>query len=181
MASENMRYYETNGAAARDAYTLRYTNTASEQLGLPRHLPEEVPVHRKQTRVKVKTAIAPFTMFGFIAAACMMVLVIFGYVQLFEATSRVGRLESQLNQLNQTQIMLQSRYDGSIDLQQVELRATELGMTLPSAEQTVYVNLSGTDRAEIYQQEKSNFVGDVVGAMEQSVSGLIEYLRPSAA
>ena len=181
MATENVRYFETSGAAARDMYALRYTNNGAEQYAQPRHLPEELPVQRKQTRVKVKTAVAPFTMFGIIAAACMMVLVIFGYVQLFEATSRVGKLESQLSRLNQTQIMLQSRYDGSIDLQQVELRAEALGMTLPSAEQTVYVNLSGSDRAEIYHQEKSNFVGDVVGAMEQSVSGLIEYLRPSAA
>ncbi|MBQ1265045.1 MAG: hypothetical protein IIY04_06445 [Oscillospiraceae bacterium] len=181
MANETARIYETSGAAARDVYALRFSSNGAEQLGLPRHLPEEVPVQRKQTRVKVKTAVAPFTMFGIIAAACMMVLVIFGYVQLFEATSRVGKLESQLNQLTQTQIMLQSRYDGSIDLQQVEVRAEALGMTLPSAEQTVYVNLSGSDRAEIYQQEKSNFVGDVVGAMEQSVSSLIEYLRPSAA
>ena len=34
-----------------------------------------------------RTAVAPFTILGAAISACMMILVIFGYVQLFEATS----------------------------------------------------------------------------------------------
>ena len=50
-------------------------------------LPQEAP--QKRQRVRARTAIAPFTILGAAITACMMILVIFGYVQLFEASSRV--------------------------------------------------------------------------------------------
>ncbi len=180
MASE-VRTYQTRGAAAYDIYYAPQKYTQAEVWQQPHSLPEERVEQRRETTVHARTAIAPFTMAGILTVACMLILVIFGYVQLFEATSRVGDLEYQLQKLNQTQLVLQSRYDGAIDLQQVELRAEELGMALPSAEQTVYVNLSGADRAEIYATEHTSVVGEIVTAMEQSVSGLIAYLRPEAA
>ena len=54
-------------------------------------------------------------------------------------------------------------------------------LRLPSSEQTVYLNLSGTDRAEIYHEEKTSVLGEIIGAVEQSISELIAYLRPAAA
>ena len=110
-----------------------------------------------------------------------MILVIFGYVQLFEASSRVSRLESRLQSLQEEQLLLQSKYEGKIDLAAIEQRASELGLRKPSQEQIVYVNLSGIDRAEIYQEEKTSVLAEFVSAMEQSVSGLIAYLRNTPA
>ena len=40
----------------------------------------------------------------------------FGYVQLFEATTRVGELQSQLNELTAQQTLLESKYESKIDL-----------------------------------------------------------------
>lgn len=60
-------------------------------------------------------------------------------------------------------------------------RAEKLGMSMPKEEQVVYIRLAGTDRAEIYEEEKTNIVGEIVQAVQESISNLIAYLRPTAA
>lgn len=177
MADETRRYY--NGAAAYDVYA--YQNQAARPLEEPRHLPEEYPLPQRQPRQKARTAVAPFAMAGILAVACLMVLVIFGYVQLFEATSEVSELESRLQALNEQQVMLQSKYEGRINLEQLQTRAEELGLTLPGEGQVIYVNLAGADRAEIFQQQHSSVFTEVFDALEQSVTGLIAYLNRTAA
>lgn len=184
MAAENRRY-QLNGAAAYDIYSAsnsynHYDGSAARRT-LPQGLPEEEILPQRQQRVKVKTAVAPFTLFGMAAALLMMVLVVFGYVQLFEATTKVGTLQSQLQQLTTEQTLLESRYEGRIDLNLVKERAQELGMSEPKAEQIVYISLAGTDKAEIFEEEKTNIVGEIVQAVEQSFSDLIAYLHPTAA
>ena len=54
-------------------------------------------------------------------------------------------------------------------------------MSAPRDDQVIYVSLSGSDRAEIYEEEKTNILGEIIGAVEESISDLIAYLRPSAA
>ena len=178
MAAERNPYYSTNGAAAYDVYS---ANTVRQPVRQPEHreLPQEAP--QKRQRVRARTAIAPFTILGAAITACMMILVIFGYVQLFETSSRVSRLESRLQSLQEEQLLLQSKYEGKIDLAAIEQRASELGLRKPSQEQIVYVNLTGTDQAEIYTTEKSSILGEMIGAIEQSISDLIAYLHPAAA
>lgn len=184
MAAENRRY-TTNGAAAYNVYSNTYADGRYDGNAARRPerqgLPEERAVPRRQERVKVKTAVAPFTLFGMAAAVMMLVLVIFGYVQLFEATTRVGELQSQLKQLNTEQTLLESKYESKIDLKVVQERAEKLGMTMPKEEQVVYISLAGSDRAEIFEEEKTNIVSEIVQAVEESVSNLIAYLRPTAA
>ena len=181
MADEKRRYYGANGAAAYDVYSVDFRSNAAQPLERPRQLPDEQPLPQRQKRVRAKTAVAPFTLFGMMAAACMLVLVIFGYVQLYEATTEVSRLESQLQELNAQQTLLKSKYEGKIDLDAIKQRAAELGLRAPETEQIVYVNLSGSDRAEIYQQSKTSLIGEIVQTIEQSVSSLIAYLRPASA
>ena len=181
MAAERNPYYSTNGAAAYDVYSVE--NTIRQPVREPeRHeLPQERELPQKRQRVRARTAVAPFTILGAAISACMMILVIFGYVQLFEATTRVGELQSQLNELTAQQTLLESKYESKIDLKVVQQRAEELGMSAPRDDQVIYVSLSGSDRAEIYEEEKTNILGEIIGAVEESISDLIAYLRPSAA
>lgn len=182
MAEERIRY--TNGAAAYDIYQFPIRDNTAQQpqrRQLPQELPQETYVPQRQQRVRAKTAVAPFTMFGMVAVMCMLVLVIFGYVQLYEATSNVSRLENRLASLQQERVQLQGRYDGKLDLRTLEEKAAALGLSAPKEEQIVYVRLSGTDRAEIYETEKTSVVGEIWSALEQSVSELIAYLRPAGA
>ena len=107
--------YHTNGAAAYDVYAWNQS-TAPQRRPEPQHLPEERPLPQKRQRAKARTALAPFTVVGMLAVACLLVLVVFGYVQLFEATSEVSKLENQLSALQSQQTQLQSRYEARIDL-----------------------------------------------------------------
>ena len=112
-----------------------------------------------------------------LAAACLLVLVIFGYVQLYEATSQAGDLADQLESLTQENQLLHSEYEGKIDLAAIEERATrDLGMTQPTSSQTVYLNLAGSDRAEVLQEESSNPLTAVVNALKSSMESLVSYL-----
>lgn len=165
--------YDYNGSAAYDLYS--YSGSAAPEIQHP-GLPEERPLPQKKRRVKVKAAIAPAAVVGLVVVACLLILVVFGYVQLYEATERVSSLQSKLSQLQGEQVILESLYEGSIDLPYIEERAAELGLSLPSSSQTVYVNLSGSDRAEIYSVQKVNIFQRIIQAIESSASGLVEYL-----
>lgn len=178
MARKTDRNSIYNGSAAYDMYGIRnyeyYGNTAPE-IQHP-GLPDERALPKRQKRVKAKTTVAPLAIFGILLVACMLVLVVFGYVQLYEATDRVSKLESSLSTLTKEQAVLQSLYEGSIDLEYMKSKATELGFAAPREEQTVYLNLSGTDTAEIYPVEKTNFLQRVLQAIKSSAAGLVEYL-----
>lgn len=164
--------YRTNGAAAYDVRT--YGNTAPE-IQRPR-LPQERQQPARRVRVKAKLAVSPFGVFGLMAAACMLVLVIFGYVQLYEATTEVSDLGSQLATLNAENQTLRSEYESKIDLSAIEKRATAMGMIQANAGQTIYLNLSGADRAEVLQTEEKSGLASLFEAIQSSVESLVSYL-----
>ena len=187
MAQSNRKFYRDNGAAAYDVYAWndqaarQYDDGRSYERSLPIELPDERVQEQPYRRVRARKAIAPFTLAGILTVACLMILVIFGYVQLFEASSNVSRLETQLANLKEQQLMLQSKYDAKIDLNAAEEYAAEIGLTRCQPEQIVYVSFSGDDQAEIYTQQRTSVFGEILDAMQQSILGLIEYLHPTAA
>ena len=105
MAQSNRKFYRDNGAAAYDVYAWndqaarQYDDNRAYERTLPTELPDEQVREQPYRRVKAKTTVAPFTLAGMLTVACLMILVIFGYVQLFEASSNVSRLETQLANL----------------------------------------------------------------------------------
>ncbi len=167
MARRTNRENMYNGAAA---YNLRAPQVR------PQGLPEEDYSPERYRRVKDKMAIAPFGLVGFMVAVCMVILVVFGFVQLHEATAQVSRLKYELSSLQEERAVLESLYEGSIDMNEVELAAAELGLSIPTREQTVYVNLAGGDCAEVYQPEHMNLVERILNAFQSSAGGLVEYL-----
>ena len=171
MAKANGQLY--NGSAAYDLY--RVGGSAAPQIEHP-GLPEEQSAPQTYRRVKAKVAISPSSVFGVMVTVCMMILVIFGYVQLYEATQRVSDLKSELSDLRQEQVVLESLYEGGIDLDYVEQQADAMGFAVPQRDQIVYLNLAGADKAEIYSVEKENIFVRVIKAVENSALGLVEYL-----
>ena len=166
--------YRTNGAAAYDVNA--YRGNAAPEIQRP-ELPEEQRRPVRRVRIKAKTAVSPFAVVGMMAAACMLILVIFGYVQLYEATTAAGNLADDLKTLQQENQMLHSEYEGKIDLTAIEERAIqELGMTQPSSSQTVSLNLSGTDRAVVTQESTPNPLTAVIDAVKSSIESLVSYL-----
>lgn len=168
---KNDRLY--NGSAAYDLYYAG--GSAAPQIERP-GLPEEREFAREERRVKAKASVAPLSVIGVMVTACMMILVVFGYVQLYEATQHVSKLKSQLSTLQQEQIVLESLYEGGIDLDYIETQAGAAGFAVPEREQIRYLNLVGMDKAEIYVVEKENVFQRVIKAVENSAAGLVEYL-----
>lgn len=162
-----------NGSAAYDLH--RFGGSAAPQIER-RGLPEDRPLPVNERHVKAKVAIAPVSVFGLMVTVCMLILVVFGYVQLYEATERVSSLKSELSNLRQEQVVLESLYEGGIDLDYIETQADAMGFSVPDREQVVYLNLVGSDKAEIYSTEKESVFHRVIHAVETSAGGLVEYL-----
>lgn len=167
--ADNRRHYE-NGAAAYNLYS-----SAARPLQLPRELPEERVERVRKQRVKAKRAIAPFAVIGVLVAICLLTMVIYGYVQLYEASSQVGELNDQLTELRIENGKLRSNYESAIDLTLIELQAKQLGMKMPSSNQEVYLNISNTDRGEVIVVEEQNIFAQTWEAITQSFTGILEY------
>lgn len=167
--------YMSDGSAAYDLGALR--DSAAPRLERP---PEEQPRPRSrpQTRPKAKAMVSPFAVLGAMFAGFLAILVIFGYVRLYEATAEVGRLNAKLSSIKQDNEGLRSQYEGRIDLAAIEQRAIhELGMTQPSTNQNIYLNLAGVDRAEIVEEEDTGFFATLFEACTTGVQELADYLR----
>lgn len=165
------RYYE-NGSAAYDMYS-----NAVSPLHLPQELPEEraVPARKQKVKVKAKAAIAPFALVGVVVALCLLTMVVYGFVQLYEASSEVGELNGRLTELQIENGKLRSGYESAIDLTLIELQAKQLGMKMPSPNQEVYLNISNTDRGEVIAAEKPNVFRQTWEAVRESFTGILEY------
>lgn len=161
--------YRTNGAAAYDIFA---ANTA-RPLERPERLPEP-PTRRVQAR-KVKTAVSPLTLLG-AAALVLLVLVVFGYVRLFEAQSEVGELQSRSAALSEEQARLRAQYESGIDLKAIEARALALGLRQPTASQKVYVRIGESDTTELFEtREEQSLLRQVCDAFCGVFRDAVEY------
>lgn len=150
-----------------------------------RELPEERPVVRErkpQKAIRTKPQMHPissgFTVVGLLTAAFLIILVISGYVQLYEATSEVADLNDELETVQQEQATLQSQYESKIDLDYVEqVATTQLGMLQPAPNQVVYLDLCEPDHAEIVKAEQTERSANIFSALRDGVTGMIGYFR----
>ena len=104
-------------------------------------------------------------------------MVIYGYVQLYETTNRAGDLRKELSAAQSENTKLRSAYEGKIDLDEIEIKAKELGMSQPSPRQTVYVNVAGADSSEVLKVDERGFFHKAVDAVKNSFVGILEYFR----
>ena len=163
--------YQFNGSAA---YDIRGTAVPKPQ---PAQLPEEKPVHHAKPAPKARPAIAPLAVLGIVVAAVLLLMVVYSYVQLYEATDRAGELSKQLASTQAETAKLRSTYESRIDLAAIEARARELGMTQPSLRQTVYLNIAGADHAEVLQVDDRSYMEKALDAVTGSFRGVVEYFR----
>ena len=163
--------YNYNGSAA---YDIRGSAVPKPQ---PAQLPEEKPIHHAKPAPKAKPAIAPVAVIGLVLAAVLLLLVVYSYVQLYEATDRVGELQQELASAQAETAKLRSTYESRIDLSAIEARAKELGMTQPSSRQIVFLNIPGADHAEVLQVDNRSYAQKTWDALSESFRGVLEYFR----
>lgn len=177
----NMRQsttYRTNGAAAYDVNYTEYQYGSAAPARQPAQKPRKKAAPRK--REKAKFTVAPMAVAGIMLAGIMLLLVVCGYVQLYEATAEVSQLEDEITVLQEKNERLQSAYDEAIDLTAVEAAATELGMHAPNSRQVVYLNLSGRDKAEILTVEEQGFLGNFFEAIGSAGRSLVDFFQRDA-
>ncbi len=114
------------------------------------------------------------------ASAVMMaaVLLLVGLVcyqiycnaQTNELATQVNRLKGEYEDLVNEQIQLSVRIDAMADLNNIEVLATEMGMSKIQQHQIEYVNLGSEDRAEIIS------ANDGFGGLFRNFSMIWEYL-----
>ena len=165
------KYYNFNGSAA---YDLRGTAVPKPR---PAVLPEEKPIQHAKKAPKARPAVAPLALVGLAVVTLLLLMVVYSYVQLYEATDRVGALNSQLASTRADTAKLRSTYESRIDLAAIEARARELGMTQPSLRQTVYLNIAGADHAEVLQVDQRSYAEKAWDAVTGSFRGVLEYFR----
>lgn len=166
--------YRTNGAAA---YDVRYTDyQRGTEAPVRQPARKQAPKTQPKKQAREQLTVAPMAVLGMLLAGVMLLLVVCGYVQLYEVTNEVGALEDQVVLLQEQNSRLQSSYDEKIDLTAVEAAATELGMHAPNSKQTVYLNLTGRDKAEILETEDIGFFEYIFEAFRSTGQRLIEYL-----
>ncbi len=163
--------YNSNGSAA---YDIRSSAVPQPR---PARLPEEKPVQHGKTVPRAKPAIAPVAVLGLAVVAVLLLMVVYSYVQLYEATGKAQELSQQLSSAQADTAKLRSTYESRIDLTQIEAQARELGMTQPSSRQTVYLNISGSDRAEVLQVDDRSYAEKVWDALTGSFRGVVEYFQ----
>jgi hypothetical protein len=163
--------YNFNGSAAYD-----YRSNAVPK-PRPAVLPEEKPVQHAKKLPKAKPVIAPLAVLGIVAAALLLLMVVYSYVQLYEATDRAGALSRELSSTQAETAKLRSAYESRIDLAEIEAKAREFGMMQPSARQTVYLNIAGADHAEVLQVDERSFVEKAWDALTGSFRGVLEYFH----
>ena len=133
---------------------------AGEEYSLPRERETPAARPKTKTRTQVRTrarhalhtrqSIAPLSIIGAVAAAFLCVTAITAQVQLVSVSGDSVALESQLNELEETQARLRIAYERSFNLAEVEEYATTvLGMQEPGADQVTYIDTSLPDRAVV--------------------------------
>lgn len=167
-----MAYATVSGSAV--AYDLYRQDSTARQPQQSR-LPQDRPRAKAQAKARPQSVL--LTAVELAAAAVVLLLVLFSQMKLYEVTSSVNVLQNQLAELQEEQILLRSAYDNAVDLAAIEeIAVNKLGMSRPAGGQTVYVNLSGTDRAEVLTKNGSHLFAGVTQTVREAFSNLGEYL-----
>ena len=137
----------------------------------PRAKPVAPPKHRERQHV------SPLILFGFAAAAVMVVMLLMSYAQLTAASHSIVTMQSTLSTLEDEHVSLLSRYERTFDLAAVKEAAEAAGMAKPSASQICYVDLSAPDSVVLYARGDETVLGRVFSAVGQNVISLVEYFK----
>lgn len=100
---------------------------------------------------KTKGAFPVFAVIGSAVCVVLMSMVIGTCAQLNEINNAIVTQRAELQRLQQEAGDMAERYNTTVNLEEVERYATEeLGMVYASAEQSVYLDLSGDDQIRSY-------------------------------
>ena len=137
----------------------------------PRSKPVAPPKRRERQRV------SPLAVFGFAAAAVMVVMLLMSYAELTAVSHEVVAMQRTLSTLEEEYVSLLSRYERTFDLTAIKEAAEAAGMAKPSASQICYVDLSAPDSVVLHGYVNESVLGRVFTAVGQDIMSIVEYFK----
>ncbi len=119
---------------------------------------------RARAQAIARPRVSLWAVLGFMTAMFLMFFIVYSQMQLAEIGSAGAKLKSEINTLQKEQTRLLAERDQKIDLKEIERIATQkLGMVKPSADQIIYINLSGEDHAVVLRPRDKGFFETIFG------------------
>lgn len=171
------RNFYSDGNAAYDIQSFGGVNVVREhEYELPQQ-PQQQPQQEREARVvKAHSQVPVSSIMGFVAAAALLMLVIFSYVRLYEISSANDELKTELTRIETENTEMKNHYTDIIDLNAVELIATsQLGMQRPAQDQIVYIDLGNADKAVIIDSQGENVLSSAADAVVDTFRYILEY------
>lgn len=175
-AARKIRYSSYGNAAYDPAYEGGAVRAPrGGELTRPRVLPRERAAVRPKVSLRPAGQVSLFAVAGFLAVAFFAALVLLSYVQLTVLSDQVVDLRGQYTTLKDEEARLLAQYELTFDLKSIEAAVTADGrMVKPQSSQIYYMDLSGSDSVEVYEEETS--AGALTGAIQNLFAKAGEYL-----
>lgn len=153
-AARKIRYSSYDSVAYDPAFETGFGFPNEGVVVQPRVLPREYTVARPKVELRPAGQVSIFAIVGFLAVAAFAALVLMSYVKLNALSDEVVSLRSQYTELKNEEARLLAQYELAFDLKSIEAAVTADGrMVKPQNSQIYYMDLSGNDSVEVYEQE----------------------------
>ena len=154
------------GSLAYDLDTLARERQLEEAGEMPERsgAPQPKAQPRRHPQAQAKTRPSPLLAGGIVLVCALVMVLLFGYVQLTVVSNHVVTIKDQLATLEEEHVSLVTEYEKTFDLATIKAAAEEAGMSKPTSGQVQYIDLSGSDTAVVY--------GDEPGVVEKAISSL---------
>lgn len=142
---DNMKYYNDSLAYDFERFMPRTVEKENDNIiKLPANKTRANSNQRRAVKAASVSAFAILTAVFMLAALCGNICL---RLEINEMTDRINDIKSEINTLNSVQTELEVEFDRRVSYANIELAATELGMTKRSKEQVKYIQVNDTDAA----------------------------------
>ena len=138
---------------------------------------QEQPLPRRQTQSRTAARPSPLVVGGIVVLLVMVVALMLGYVTLTDVSGSVSSIKREIADLDEQHIALLTEYEKTFDLATVKTAAEAAGMSKPTSGQIVYIDLSGSDTAEVYAAGGSAALNGLTDKVSQAWAYAVEYFR----
>lgn len=164
------KYYYTGGTSA-----YRLDNCDIENYYTKKRINEQEAKKAravKSAKARLKTIASILLVF---AVACT---ILYRNVIIIESSTEAQQLEEKLTTLQAANTKLNYELKKEVDLKKVEeIATTKLGMKRPDKHQTVYVDVTQKNYAEVKNSAADKTLGGTFSVIKQKVINVLEYLQ----
>jgi cell division protein FtsL len=147
-----------------------------EPVAYPRPIarPRERAKAAKRTAAKPHTVSAA-TVVGFLIVAVLMCCIVLNYMRVNELSIELSQLQTEYNRLRTEAAMLRVEHEKKFNDKRIGELAAEMGMSRPSKDQIIYVDMSQPDKGIVLVESKSK--SDFLNGIKTFFFAAIDFFR----